>query len=132
MILAIVQDGAEVHDRKSRQESAGSGIADALLHRRNPVFRDGAAEDIVDELHALAALDRLHLDAANAELAVPTGLLFVLAFHVGFAANGFAVRDFGRLQSEINVIALVELGDDHFNMLLAGAGQEKFLGLRVA
>jgi len=56
----------------------------------------------------------------------------VLAFDVGFAANGFAVGDFGRLQSEINVIALVELGDDHFNMLLAGAGQEKFLGLRVA
>jgi len=44
----------------------------------------------------------------------------------------FRVRDFGRLQSEINVIALVELGDDDFDVLLAGAGQEKFLGLRIA
>jgi len=51
-------------------------------------------------------------------LTVATGLLFVLAFDVGFAADGFAVRDFGRLQSEIDVIALVELGDDDFNVLL--------------
>jgi len=36
------------------------------------------------------------------------------------------------VQSEIDVIALVELGDDDFNVLLAGTGQEKFLGLRIA
>jgi len=30
------------------------------------------------------------------------------------------------------VIAFVELGDDDFNVLLAGTGQEKFFGLRIA
>ncbi len=47
------------------------------------------------------------------------GLFLVLAFGVGFAANGFAVGDFGRLEREVDVIALVELGDDHFDVLLA-------------
>src|SRR5258708_7490016 len=130
VILAVVEDGAEVHDGESRQEAPGSGIPDALLDGGNPVLRDGAAKDIVDELDALAALDRLHLDAAYAELAVATGLLFVFAFDVGFTADGFAVRDFGRFRGEIDVIALVELGDDDFDVLLAAAGQEGVLGLR--
>src|SRR5712664_144085 len=132
VILAVVEDGAEVHDGESRQEAPGSGIPDALLDGGNPVLRDGAAKDIVDELDALAALDRLHLDAAYAELAVATGLLLVLAFDVGLAADGFAVRNLGRFEREVDMVALVELGDDDFDMLLAGTGQEEFLGLRIA
>ena len=132
VIFAVVEDGAEVHNGESRQEAAGSGVADAFLDGGNPVLGDGAAKDVVDELDALAALDRLHLDAANAELAVAARLLLVLAFDVGFAADGFTVRDFGWFESEIDMVALVELGDDDFNVLLAGAGQQKFLGLRIA
>ena len=52
-----------------------------------------------------------------------SGLLLVLALDVGFAADSFAVRDFRRLQSEIDVVAFVELGDDDFNVLLAGTGE---------
>ena len=132
MILAVIQDGAEVHDGESRQESAGSGIANALLDRGNPVLGDRTAKDIVDEFDAFAALDGLHLDAADSKLAVPAGLFFVLAFDVSLAANGFSVRNFGRLQGEVNVIALVELGDDDLDMLLAGAGEQELLGLRIA
>src|SRR5206468_12136206 len=55
MILAVVEDRAEVHYGKSRQVAAGSGIADAFLDRRNPVLGDGAAKYIVDKLHTLAA-----------------------------------------------------------------------------
>ncbi len=132
VILAVVEDGTEVHHGESRQESAGGSVADAFLDGGNPVLGDGAAKDVVDELDALAALDRLHLDAANAELAVAARLLLVLAFDVGFAADGFTVRDFGWFESEIDMVALVELGDDDFNVLLAGAGQQKFLGLRIA
>ena len=91
-----------------------------------------AAENVVDELDAFAAFDGLHLDAAHAELAVTAGLLFVFAFGVGFAANGFAIRNFGRLEREVDVIALVQLGDDDFDVLLAGAGEQEFLGLRIA
>ena len=100
--------------------------------RRNPVARDRAAENVVNELDAFAAFDGLHLDAADAELAVAAGLFFVFAFGVGFAANGFAIRNLGRLEREIDVVALVKLGDDDFDVLLAGAGEEKFFRLRIA
>src|SRR5260370_663542 len=107
-------------------------LAYAILHGRNPVPRNCTSENIIDELDALATLDGLHLDAANAKLAVAAGLFLVLAFRVGLAANGFAIGDFGGLEGEVDMVALVELGDDDFDMLLAGAGQEKFLGLRIA
>ena len=60
------------------------------------------------------------------------GLLFVFAFGVGFAANGFAVGDFGRMHDQFDVVALAELGDDDFDVLLPGAAEQKFLGLRIA
>jgi len=50
------------------------------------------------KLDTLAALNRLHFDAAYAELTVATGLFFMLAFDVGFAANGFAVWTLGGLR----------------------------------
>ena len=56
----------------------------------------------------------------------------MLAFGVGPAANGFAVRHLGRLQREVHVIAFVQFRDDHLDMLLPGPGKQKFLGLRVA
>ena len=56
----------------------------------------------------------------------------MLAFGVGFAANGFAVGNFGRLEREIDVVALLELGDDHFDVLLAGTSEKEFFGLRIA
>ena len=38
----------------------------------------------------------------------------------------------GRLQRQLDVIALAQLGDDDFDVLLARAGEQKFLGLRIA
>ncbi len=60
------------------------------------------------------------------------GLLLVLALHVGLAANGLAVRDLGRFQHHFGVVPLLHLGDHHFDVLLARAGDQKFLGLRIA
>ena len=97
VIFAVVEAGAEIDDGKAGQKAALGGVANALFDRGNPVVRDRAAENIVDELDAFAARKRLHLDAADAELAVAAGLFFVLAFGVGFAANGFAIGNFRRL-----------------------------------
>src|SRR6266851_1420728 len=132
VILAVVEHGTEIDNRKTSEIAASGGIANALLHGRNPVPRNCTPENIIDELDALATLDGLHLDAANAKLAVAAGLFLVLAFRVGLAANGFAIGNFGGLEGEVDMVALVELGDDDFDMLLAGAGQQKFLGLRIA
>src|SRR5204863_6417218 len=132
VVFAVVENGTEIRDREPSEIAARRGNANSLLDGRNPVCRDGAAENVVDEFDALAALDGLHLDAAHTELPVPAGLLLVLAFGVGLSADGFAIRNFRRLKREIDVVALLELGDDNFDVLLAGAGEQKFLSLRVA
>ena len=61
-----------------------------------------------------------------------SGLLFVPALHVGAAADGLAIRDFRRLQNHFGVIALLQFCDHDLDVLLPRAGDQKFLGLRVA
>ena len=97
VIFAVIQGRAEIDDRKSREVAARGGVANSSLDRGNPVPRNGAAENIVNKLDAFAAFGRLHLDAADAELAVAAGLFLVLAFGIGVAANGFAIGTFGGL-----------------------------------
>ena len=132
MVLPVVKDRAEIHHREARQIAALGGGADALLHRRNVVLGNGAAEDIVHELESRAARQRLHAHAADAELAVAAGLLLVLAFGVGFGAYGLAVGHLGRLQRHVHLEALAQLGHHHLDVLLARSRQQKLLGLRVA
>src|SRR6202035_5942287 len=104
----------KTRDGEPGRKARRGGLANSSFHGGNPVLGNGAAENIVDEFDALAALDGLHFNAADAELAVAAGLLLVFAFYVGAAANRFAVGNFGRLEREIDVIALVHLGNDDF------------------
>ena len=59
-------------------------------------------------------------------------LLLVPALHIGLAADSLAVRNLGRLQIDFGVVALLEFRDDHFDVLLAGSGNQEFFGLRIA
>src|SRR5208282_2271198 len=132
VILAVIESGAEIGHRETRKMAARGGFANAAFDRRNPVVRNGAAKDVVHKLDALIALGRLELDAADTELAVPAGLLLVFALGVGLAADGFTIGNLGRLQREIDVVALLQLGHNNLNVLLAVSGEQKFLGLRIA
>ena len=61
-----------------------------------------------------------------------TTLLLVAAMGVGFAADCFPIWNFRRLKHHFRVVSLLQLGDDYFDVLLSGAGDEKFFGLSVA
>ena len=132
VIFAVVKRGPEIHDGKASEKSAFGRSANALLHRRNPVFRNRSAENVIHEFDARAARRRFHADAAHAELAVSAGLFLVFSFGVGLAANRLAVRHFGRLQRQVHVIALVQFRHDDFDVLLSRPGQQELLGLRIA
>ena len=132
VIAAIVEADLEIDDGISGEEAAGGGFEDSLFDGGDEVFGDGAAEDVVDELELRAAGQGRHVDFAVAELAVSAGLLLVAALDVGGAADGFAVGHLGGLEDDLGVVAALELADDDLDVLLAGAGDEEVLGLRIA
>ena len=134
MVGAVVEDGAEIYHRISSQKAARGGVFDSFFYGGNEVARDGSAENVVDEFEFDfgVARQRLHLDFAVAVLAVASGLLFVASLDVGFAANRFAIRNLGRFQHDFGVIALLHLRNYDFDVLLSGACDQKFFGLRIA
>src|SRR6185437_12291920 len=109
-------------------EAALRALLDALFDRGDEVARDGAAEDLVDELEASAAFERLHADLAVAELAVAAGLLLVPSLHVGPAQDGLPVGHARSAQLDLDVVALLEPGDGDLDVLLAGAAQQELAG----
>ena len=84
MVLPVVAGHPDVDDRPAVGPTAGHGLLDALLHGRDELPGDGAADDLVDELEARASLEGLDAHEGHAELAVAAGLLLVLA--LGFGA----------------------------------------------
>ena len=68
-------------------------VDDALLDRRDVVARHHAAGDLVLELEAGAARQRLDLEHDVAELAVAAGLLLVAAALRDRLADGLAIAD---------------------------------------
>ena len=60
------------------------------------------------------------------------GLLLVAALHVGGTADGLAIGNFRSFESDIDAVAPLQPADDDFDVLLAGAGQQEFAGLRIA
>src|SRR5581483_10383943 len=69
---------------------------------------------------------------AIAELPVTAGLLLVPALYVGLAAYGFPIRDLRSVQFHVDAVALLYASDDHLHVLLTAAGEQEFLGLRIA
>src|SRR5262249_36919514 len=132
VVAAVVESDLKIHHGISGEIAARRGFDDPLFDSGNEVLGNGASEDIVDELKLLAALERLHLDLAVAVLAMAAGLLLVASLYVGSSADSFPIRHLWRLQVHFRVITALELGNQDFNMLLPGAGNEKFFGLRIA
>ena len=132
VIAAVVERDAEVDDGIAGKVSARCRLLNSLLDGGNEVARDGSAEDIVDELKAGAALERLDANLAVAELAVASGLFFVAAMRVGASPDGFAIRNLWRLERDLGMVAAAKFGDDGFDVRLACAGDQELVGLRVA
>ena len=85
VVLAVVDDHAHVLERVAGDGAAVQHLAHAFLDRRHELAGDGAALDLVDELEAAAARQRLDAQEHLAELAGAAGLLLVamVAFGAG-------------------------------------------------
>src|SRR4051812_7597194 len=111
MIRTVVEHDLEVDNGESCEIAAPSGVFNSLLHGRNKVLRNCAAENVVHELELSAPRERFHLDFAIAVLAVTTSLFLVASLNVGAAANRLAIRHLGSFQVHLRVVALFKLGN---------------------
>src|SRR6266852_585607 len=74
VVGAVDQRRLDVHHREARQHAAVERLDDAFLDRGVILLRDRAADDLVDELEALARLIRLDIDLGMAVLAATARL----------------------------------------------------------
>ena len=78
MVAAVDERDLDVDEREAGEDAAVARLADALLDGRDELLRDDAADDLVVEDEARAALVRLDAQLDVAVLAVAAGLLDVL------------------------------------------------------
>ena len=79
MVRAVDEPHADALHRRAGELAVRHRLLDALVDGGPEALRDDAADDLVDELVADAALDRLDHDVAVAELAAAARLLLVAA-----------------------------------------------------
>src|SRR5579864_726253 len=132
MVRAVVEYYTEIDHGVSGQEAVLGGLEYPLFNCRDIVLGNRTAENLVDELELGTAREGLHADPAVTELAVAAGLLFMTSLDIGFAADGFPIRDFGRLEGHVDAVAFFQTADNDLDMLLAAATQKELFGLRIA
>src|SRR5204862_2719071 len=94
-------------------------------------LRDDAADDLVDELVALAVGQRLELDVAVAELTAAAGLLLVPALGAGRLADRLQVRDARRVQLHLDAEAPVHALERDLDVHLREPRDDGLAGLLV-
>ncbi len=130
MVGAVVQRCAQPDHRVTGERTFLHALAQALFHRREEVPRHRAAHDALAELHFFAVA-RLELDPDVAVLAVAAGLLFIFSLHLHLLSNRFPIGDAGIFQHDLHAELLFQLGGDDVQVLLANAGKDHLVRLRV-
>ena len=124
MIGAIVKRRFDIDHWITGEVAARHRFSNPLLHRRDIIPRDRAADDLVDEFKPAAMGQRFDFDPSIAKLAMSAGLFFLPSLGAGAAANGFFIGHLGRFEHHLGAIFAFQFLDDDFNMLLAHARQE--------
>src|SRR5207244_8077214 len=93
-------------------------------------LRNDAADDLVDELVALVAVEGLEDDDAVAELASSSGLLLVATLRAGFLADRLEVRNPRLVELHLDVEPAPQAVDRDLHVHLREPGEQLFTGLR--
>lgn len=131
MRLAVEQGDAHVHQGVARRHPAGGLAAHALLDGGDELPGHRSADDLVDEFDAAAGRQRLDLDLADRELAVPAGLFDVAAAPGGLGAEGLAQAHLVRHGVHLHPVAGAQPFQGEVLVGLAQAPQDELVGVRV-
>ena len=119
-------------DRRAGELAVVHRLLDPLVDGGPEALRDDAADDLVDELVADVALDRLEHDRAVAELAAPAGLLLVAGVGPRLLADRLQIRDARRVQVDVDPEAPLRALERDLDVHLAHPGEDLLPGLLVA
>src|SRR5438034_332446 len=131
VVGTVVESHPEVDDRVAGVDPFLHAVADALLGGRDVVARHRAAEDVVHELEAAPARQRLDPEPDVAVLAAAARLLLVLALPLGAPLDRLLVRDARREQVHVHVVLALHALHDHLDVEAAHARDEELLRLGV-
>src|SRR5262249_17773678 len=115
VILAVIERDRYVDDREP-ERTAIEKLARPLLPRRYVLPRYRAADDMVDDLEAGAARQRLDLDMDVPELAVAAALLLVAPMLLDAAADGLLVVDGRTMRLDREAVFELQAIDRHLEM----------------
>src|SRR5829696_513776 len=107
MKRAVAEAHLHVNHGVAGDIPAGHRLDDSLLHRRDELARDGAADDAVLELEARTAGQRGELYPRVAELAPATGLLLVAALGLGRARDRLHKGHLRRPRLDLDPVAVL-------------------------
>src|SRR5262249_17182265 len=129
---AVDEPGARPLNGRAGALAVEHRLLDTLVDRRTEALRNDAADDLVDELVALVAVERLEDDYAIAELAAAAGLLLVAALRARFLPDRLEVRHARLGQVDLDVEPVLQAPDGGLAVHLREPAQQLLAGLRVA
>src|SRR5690606_3016149 len=136
MIRTVVKSDLDVDHRITGQDAVLHLLLDALVDRGNVILGHDAANDGIDKLVALTALQRLDAKPDVTVLTTPTRLPDELAFLLDQLADGLAVGNLRLADVALDLelplhavdndleMQLTHAGDDGLPRLLVGADAE--------
>src|SRR5205809_4610689 len=91
--MAVEFDGTRIDHRGAAHTAGAHDLRDALFDGGDELPGDGSTDDLVDELEALASIERLDPKERHAELPVAARLLLVLALGLGLGGDRLSEGD---------------------------------------
>ncbi len=129
---AVVEGRLDADDGVARQPAFLVGLVDALLHGRDVVLGDRAADDSIGKFIFAALRQGLHLQEDVPVLPVPAGLFPVLVFRFRRGGDGLAVGDFGGSQLHVHPELALHLLRRHGQVGLPHAAHYHLAGAQLA
>src|SRR5688500_3180380 len=106
MMLAVIHADAYILQRKAGDHAFREHLTDALLHSRDELRWNRAADDVVDELEAGPARQRFDAQRHFPELARPARLFLVSMMAVRRACDCFPIRNARRMRFALHAVTL--------------------------
>ena len=132
VITAVNERYLKIYQRITGDGTGSCGLDDAFFDGGAEILRNGTAKDLVHPFESGAACKWLENDFAIAKLPASAGLFLVPSLDLDLLSDRFFVGNLWRMQRDLDVIALFQFLYDGFDMELAGTGENKLFGLRVA